>query len=185
MALPPPPPAAAAANSTFKFTSNHTKHTYMLSTIPRNFDGAQAFCNSQGAHLASFKTPQEQAEVEKYFWDFGTLLPGYHTFYYMGLNVTGNSSWPHFTYVDRAPPPNASDPNSYVNWGNYQADVFSNETVPEPNNGFPPEHCAGANYTESAGQPGPWKWADTNCNGAWPFVCKALREWRLGVPAMS
>ena len=113
--------------------------------------------------------------MEKWFFDYGVIQPGYHTFYLMGINVTSANNWPKFTHVDATPAPNATN-SSYTNWGGYISDVTSEaEPVPEPNNLFPPEHCAGANYTESSGLP--WMWSDTNCNAAWPFMCKSLRGW--------
>jgi hypothetical protein len=170
-------PARPAVNSTYRFSSNATKSSYILSTIAASFDAAEAYCNSQGAHLAAYSSPAEQSRVERFYFDYGVILPGYHTFYYIGLNVTANMTWPDFTFIDGTPAPNASN-GTYVNWGNYSADPTSSLTIPEPNNLVPPEHCAGANYTESSNVP--WQWSDTNCNSAWPFLCELLREWPGG-----
>ena len=47
--------------------------------------------------------------------------------------------------------------------------------MPEPNNlDYPPEKCAGANFTEAYGPLNAWGWADANCSVAAPFMCKLL-----------
>ena len=42
------------------FRSPTTNNTFTLYTTPMNFSAAQATCNSEGGHLASFSDLQEQ-----------------------------------------------------------------------------------------------------------------------------
>jgi hypothetical protein len=181
----------AAVNASYSYKSNMTGRSYLLSTAAADFTGAQAYCNSKGGHLVSYANETEQEEVEQFFFDYGVLLPGYHTFYWLGL-ATNDTMWPAFSYLDASPAPNATT-GVYANWGNYSdpLDVLiENGTEPEPNNWvLPPENCAGANYTElglDGASRGPWPWADTNCSQSWPFLCKMLREWpRASCPSVS
>ncbi len=47
----------------------------------------------------------------------------------------------------------------------------------EPNNfDFPPESCAGCNYTESL-KTGAWGWADTNCTRQHIVMCRIAGGW--------
>ena len=92
----------------------------------------------------------------------GALLPGYHTFYWMGLNVTG--SWPRFNWIDGLAGPNRS---TYQHWGYYMP-----QNILEPNNIFPPENCAGANFTQAYDIA--WAWSDASCSVKAPYICKAL-----------
>jgi hypothetical protein len=52
-----------------------------------------------------------------------------------------------------------------MRWGVYQP--FSE---PEPNNKFPPENCAAANFSQISG--GLAGWSDTSCFSSFPFMCK-------------
>jgi hypothetical protein len=45
----------------------------------------------------------------------------------------------------------------------------------EPNNMFPPEECAVANYTETFKRA--WGWADVRCNDKFVYMCKTIRGW--------
>jgi hypothetical protein len=133
--------------------------------------------------LASWSSEAEQAEVEAYFYDYGVLLPGYHTFYWLGLNTTA-AAWPAFTFLDGTPAPNTSA-GTYAPWGNWSEPVFDvdlNATVdvvvPEPNNLVPLEYCVGANYSQLVNRSRVWPWADDNCNHQWPYMCEMLRECR-------
>jgi hypothetical protein len=111
---------------------------------------------------------KEQVEVEQYFIGAGLIIPTFHKFYWMGLAVSG--LWPNFKWVDRSPGPNAT---TYEHWGRY----ISTENEPEPNNfDFPPESCAGANYTESFGNPSAWGWADWGCDQPFAFMCEVASE---------
>jgi hypothetical protein len=96
----------------------------------------------------------------------GVLLPGFHTFYWMGLNAT---VWPNWKWLDGTPNPNAT--GRYQNWGYYMP-----QNILEPNNIFPPELCVGANFSEKVNLTGNWGWADTRCNQSHPYVCKTIGE---------
>ena len=175
--------APAAVPGVYIHASRSTGTRYMLSTMPNDQRSAEADCVKQGGHLVSYESDEEQAEVEKFFFDYGVLLPGYHTFYWLGLNTTAER-WPAFSYLDGAAAPNASV-GAYAGWGNYSEAASSNVTVPEPNNLFAPEYCAGANYSEMGfdgeGADSFWPWSDTSCTAQpWPLMCKLLREWRSG-----
>lgn len=53
----------------FNYTSNSTKHTYMLNTHLTTFSAAHQFCNDSGGHLAGWDSLAEQTEVEQYYID--------------------------------------------------------------------------------------------------------------------
>jgi hypothetical protein len=60
-----------------------------------DFEEAEAYCQTQNGHLASFTNLKEQVSVEAFLIDLGVLLPGYHTMYWIGLNA---STWPAFRW---------------------------------------------------------------------------------------
>jgi hypothetical protein len=95
--------------------NNNTKSTYILNTKPMGFEEAETFCQTQGGHLVSYKNLREQQEVEKCFVDKASLMPNYHTFYWMGLK-TGDvfSVWPNFTWIDHT---DAIYTGNYQHWG--------------------------------------------------------------------
>ncbi len=47
---------------------------YMLNTNPMISRDAQAYCNSQGGHLVSYTSYDEQADVEGYFTNQASSL---------------------------------------------------------------------------------------------------------------
>ncbi len=161
------------------YTSDKFSATYIFNSTMANFSDAEAFCRNSGAHLVSWKSQAEQAEVESFYINNGFMFPTYHRFYWMGLRA-GNSirpadllapfgnMWPNFTYIDGAPAPGNG---VYDHWGRYQPLNY-----PEPDNRFSPELCAGGNASQSYGTPKAWGWADTRCNGSFPFICKLQRE---------
>jgi hypothetical protein len=57
---------------------------------------------------------------------------------------------------------------------------YNPNAVPEPNNLFPPEYCAAANYSQAVA--GLFSWSDTNCGNSYIFMCWVKGEWQL-VPA--
>ena len=79
------------------------------------FEDAETFCQTQGGHLVSYKNLKEQQEVEQCFVGKASLMPNYHTFYWMGLK-TGDvfSVWPNFTWVDHS---DAVYAGNYQHWG--------------------------------------------------------------------
>ena len=75
------------ATQLYSFTSNITNTTYILDTEPRTFAQGEAFCTSQGGHLVSYDSLQEQLEVEDYFIKKGYLIPSCHKNYWLGLTT--------------------------------------------------------------------------------------------------
>jgi hypothetical protein len=148
------------------YTSPSTQRTYTFSAPAMNFSQAELWCQGQGSHLASYQSLAEQNDTESYFIRMGAMLPGFHQFYWLGLNT---SRWPAFTWLDSASAPSnhwkGFTRGSYSHWGYYMP-----QNVIEPNDKFPPENCAGANYSQAWGSG--WGWADTNCSGVHPFMCK-------------
>lgn len=62
---------------------------------------------------------------------------------------------------------------TYKRWGVYQP-----LSSPEPNNKFPPEDCAVANFSQATS--GVASWSDTNCFGNFAFMCKIPGGQRAG-----
>jgi hypothetical protein len=158
------------------YTSKRFGATYIFNSTAANFTNAENACLDFGSHLVSWRSQAEQAEVESFYTNNGFMFPTYHRFYWMGLQAgrsmapadlmaTFGSRWPNFTYTDKSPAPGT--PNAYTHWGRYQPLNF-----PEPDNRFSPELCAGGNASETFGNPKAWGWADTRCNGSFPFMCK-------------
>ena len=56
-----------AAPNVYYYNSSKTNNTYVLNTNPMNFKSAQSFCNGQGGHLVSYKSYDEQVDVEQHF----------------------------------------------------------------------------------------------------------------------
>jgi hypothetical protein len=151
----------ATALGVFCFSSTTTGSRYCLNTLGDSFPGAASACTQNSSQLVSYTSIAEQSEVEQYFVNLGALLPGFHTFYWMGLN---SSAWPRFSWIDGSPGPNRT---TYQRWGYYMP-----QNILEPNAIFPPENCAGANFTE--GYDGVWAWSDAGCSLKFPYICKAL-----------
>ena len=88
--------------------------------------------------------------------------------YWIGLKVQQYETWPTFGWV--MPTHQAKLYNySYSHWG-----VWRPGSHKEPNNIFPPEHCAVANGTQA--YDGAFGWADMQCNNAAPFICECPCE---------
>ena len=63
--------------------------TYILSTVERNFDDAEAYCAAHGGHLASWGADAEQKSVEDYFQKTtGYMMQGFFSSYGFGLRVS-------------------------------------------------------------------------------------------------
>jgi hypothetical protein len=117
---------------------------------------------SRGAHLATYNNLAEQKDVEKYYVELGGILPGFHTFYWIGLTT---ENWPEFYWADMSPMKGNISETGH--WG-----YFMPQNILEPNNIYPPENCVGANLTESFD--GAWGWADTRCSQRWPGLCRIV-----------
>jgi hypothetical protein len=73
--------------------SNPNGKSYTFNADPMTFEEAEAYCQTQNSHLASYASLAEQNATESFLIDLGVLLPGYHNFYWIGLNT---SRWPNF-----------------------------------------------------------------------------------------
>jgi hypothetical protein len=92
--------------------ANPNGKSYTFNASPMTFEDAEQYCQTQNSHLTSYASLAEQSAAESFFIDLGVLLPGYHTFYWMGLNT---SRWPAFrceaegrasaTHAPSPPPP--------------------------------------------------------------------------------
>jgi hypothetical protein len=149
-----------------KIYSHSSGSRYLLNTHPMNFSMAQAFCNVNGGHLASYASAAEQAAVEQYYVTNGMLLPNFigHSTYWMGLRT---ASWPRFSWLDATLPAPAS--TNFINWGSYMPG-----SIAEPNNLATSENCAVANFTQSTNPTAAWKWADAVCEDANIFMCEMV-----------
>lgn len=88
--------------------------------------------------------------------------------YWIGLKVQQYETWPNFGWV--LPTHQSKLYNySYSHWG-----VWRPGSHKEPNNIFPPEHCAVANRSEA--YDGAFGWADMQCNIAVPYICECPCE---------
>jgi hypothetical protein len=117
-----------------------------------------------GAHLATYTSAQEQNEVEAFFASNGYLLPTFHQAYWLGLQIREGSAA--FSFLD------ASIKTSYLNWGLYLTGA-PGESFQEPNSLFGEEKCAAANYSQLAGVPPAWGYADWVCEEKYVSICRA------------
>jgi hypothetical protein len=78
MTAPRCPLRHAAPVATPPYTSSLSGATFYLNTTASTFEAAQAACNANGGHLASYGTTAEQLEVEQWFIKQGYLLPAFH-----------------------------------------------------------------------------------------------------------
>ena len=70
---------------------NTSTHSYLLNTKAMNFSAAEAWCQTQGGHLASYNNAEEQAAVERFYVNGGMLYPLYNIAYWIGLKA---QAWP-------------------------------------------------------------------------------------------
>jgi hypothetical protein len=111
--------------------------------------------------LVAYPSLERQQEVENAFRRRGWLNRGLVPFYWIGLRVSPYEQWPNFQWSDSV----ALDDMEYSHWGTFLPGPHL-----EPNNIFPPENCAGANFTQSYG--GLYGWADAGCFLSFPFICE-------------
>ncbi len=104
------------------------------------------------------------------------MLPGYHTFYWMGLVA---DQWPKFYWKDLTPV-EGGDILDVGHWG-----YFMPQNIREPNNIYGQEDCVGANLTQA--WDGAWGWSDTQCSGKWPALCRIVpnRQWYYKSPTTN
>jgi hypothetical protein len=111
--------------------------------------------------LVYYPTQQRQQEVELAFRKRGWLRNGFIPFYWIGLRVSPYEQWPNFQWPNSV----ALDDSEYSHWG-----TFMPGSHREPNNIYPPENCAGGNYSESYDDL--YGWADAGCFLSFPFICE-------------
>ena len=149
-----------------------TQNAYMLNTTIDDMYAHQAACQLLGGHLVSYTSLQEQQEVEELFVSQGVLLPAYHLRYWLGLYIPYRDPklWPGFLWHDgsHAPTTHAKPLDTYGHWGLWED--LSGVERQEPNNAFPPEFCAVANFSQVHEQA--WGWSDQNCEGLYIAICK-------------
>jgi hypothetical protein len=106
----------------------------------------------------------------------GLLIPKFHQNYWMGLlpNTSINTTPQPWYWIDQYNPA-PGDNGTYSAWGVLQ-DPPAN--IPEPNNYLGDENCSVGNWSEAAGTPPNWGWADVQCNGTFVNICRMQSEWR-------
>ena len=121
--------------------------------------------------LVQYPSMAKQLEIEAAYTRKGWLRNGLTPLYWMGLRVSPYLEWPAFVWPNGM----SLDDLDYEHWG-----TFLPGSHREPNNIFPPEHCACANQTESF--EGAFGWADVQCNTLMPYICEIPCECRRSSP---
>jgi hypothetical protein len=62
---------------------------------------AEAYCQTQGGHLAAYRSAAQQRQVEQAFVGDGYLLPFFHAAYHVGLEKAG-ASWNYTDFFYRS-----------------------------------------------------------------------------------
>jgi hypothetical protein len=124
-----------------------------MTTSPSDQRSAEANCVLLGGHLVSYVSYQEQLEVEMALVFSGGLIPSFHQFYWMGLQVL---AYPQFAWSDTTLPLPTN--RTYAHWAK----------------GAPNQRaaCAGASYPASWSQA--WGWQDAECTTQAVAVCEAM-----------
>jgi hypothetical protein len=112
-------------------------------------------------YLVTYTTAARQYEVETVFRQRYVLRGDVEPFYWIGLNIRTFDFWPNFTWSTGQ----KLGPALYQHWGEFRPGQHL-----EPNNAFPPEDCAGANYTQMYAST--WAWSDAHCQRKFPFMCE-------------
>ncbi len=141
------------------FTSSAGNEFKFFGSAMTQHDAEEA-CNMAGAHLASYDSLDEQAEVEDFYINNGWLLPTYHQNYWIGLQT---NAWPAFVWDNGAPAPSNE---TYSHWG------IGSDSIQEPNNTLGNENCVVANFSQTFDTPAAWGWADTQCDQRFSFMCR-------------
>jgi hypothetical protein len=153
--IPTPPVPPTAVPSVYTYDSRVTGTRYVLSTTPVDQQTAEANCVTLGGHLVSYTSLMEQTDVEAYFSFSGGIIPSYHQFYWMGLQM---ALYPSYAWLDTSLPEPSN--RTYIHWAK----------------GAPSQRatCAGASYAGTWG--GAWGWQDASCNQLAVAICKANSE---------
>jgi hypothetical protein len=139
----------------YTYDSALTGTRYVLNTAAADQVSAEAGCVTLGGHLVSYTSKMEQADVEGYFVASGGIIPSYHQFYWMGLQL---AIFPAYAWLDTSLPELSN--KTYVHWAK----------------GAPNRRavCAGASYAGTWG--GAWGWQDAECGQQAIAICKANSE---------
>ena len=100
----------------------------------------------------------------------GLLIPKFHQNYWMGLlpNSSVDATPKPWYWIDRYNPAPGGN-GTYSGWGVLMDPPAS---IPEPNNYLGDENCSVGNWSEAAGTPPNWGWADTQCNRTFVNICR-------------
>jgi hypothetical protein len=195
-------PCSPAAPKIYVYESTNTNATYIFNAMRANQSAAEAYCQDQGGHLASFASAGDQSEVEGYFMDqvetwgrcslHAQSCDVYDNSHRTDAHLTDTSALPMQGYMlpayHRAYWIGLSAVTRTV-WSWLEPSVPPLNTLgayvnwyttgerPEPNNMRPPEDCAVSNLTAAIGGVGGW--ADQNCGVEFPFICMLIRGWHV------
>lgn len=106
-------PIAPDTYYSYTTTDNVTFHYF---PAQRPAAEAEAACRSLTAHLASYSSLAQQAEVEQHFLAAGLLLPTFSPLYWLGLASQNMSQWPLFKWAEPGLPAPTRQRNRYVQW---------------------------------------------------------------------
>jgi hypothetical protein len=143
---------------TLKYVNWKTNTNYTINVNPMTQKDAEAFCATQGGHIALWTGLAEQQEVEGFFIKQGVLIPAYHQWYWLGIEA---AQWPKFTSLDKSIP--SPSRLTYQHWADGQ-----------PNTN---QSCGAASMALSYGNA--WGWMDADCSWTGPVICKTLSGWLL------
>jgi hypothetical protein len=144
------------------YVSPSTGITYVYNSSRMRFYDAANTCRQHlGGYLVMYLSAARQYEIEMVFRQRYVLRPEMDPFYWIGLAVKKFDFWPAFSWSSGSP----LGARAYSHWGRYGPGQH-----PEPNNVFPPEDCAVANYTQA--YDGTWGWSDEDCEMEAPFMCE-------------
>jgi hypothetical protein len=161
---PPPSPAPPPPKGSPIYYQNSTGYIFVYHAEPLSFNDAQATCLSDGGSLVTYDRLSKQLDVESTFVQRGIIEADRNPFYWLGLYVAPYTNWPNFRWINGMIGPNNW---TYNHWGTYKPGTHL-----EPNNVYPPEHCAGANMTEAFDSA--FGWGDENCDMQLPFICEVV-----------
>jgi hypothetical protein len=187
----------------YEYFSNATNATYLLNTNTTTGTAAEAWCTTQGGHLASYALQEEQVEVEQVGQGRScdqvmalkciacpagspgcqpllTSSTNHPVQYFIGagyLLPTFHKQYYIGLRVTERPWFRWTEPYYELGQESYQH-WGAEGSSQEPNNRFPPEDCGAATATQSFGDA--WGWSDVNCTRRLIFMCKVLRECHCG-----
>jgi hypothetical protein len=92
--------SAPTAPDTFYNYTTTDNVTFHYFPAQRPAAEAQAACHPLTAHLASYTSLAQQAEVEQHYVSAGLLLPTFSPVYWLGLAAQNASQWPLFTWAE-------------------------------------------------------------------------------------